>query len=369
MASDKDPIEIQDAPESELGGAPSDIDDVWNETLSQITDTNNELTDQQIEAIFSTELDTSEGDEQSEWEQRFEAQINTFFDEAIARVPGFVDRHLKSFRRVMGRSISPKTGIGDVVIGMRNMFAGALKVVGGPDVSTTTYTHDKLTQDFEREVVGSAELESLLSRLFAEFEDDQWRRLASAYAEDGEQLDNPDDILEAVRSRLLERMEAEIAHDPLLAQALRSGVKIGIPATLGYVLFGKMSLGGQLGAATVSKLYKQRLNFYHRILLKLGKFEIPSWLGAVGWAGGMLGSLALGGMVEYALNSVRDIKGAYIRQLNTARYILLYGDNPDEAAGQGLLHVVRGLERQFERVTSLEMILPEQDELVGQQEE
>ena len=67
--------------------------------------------------------------------------------------------------------------------------------------------------------------------------------------------------------------------------------------------------------------------------------------------------IAIGGVMEYAINSVRDIKGAYIRQLNTARYILLYGDNPDETSGQGLLHIVRGLERQFERVQSIDQLL------------
>ena len=53
--------------------------------------------------------------------------------------------------------------------------------------------------------------------------------------------------------------------------------------------------------------------------------------------------------MEYTVNSFRDIKGRYIRQLNTARYVLLYGEDPDVPAGRGLLHVVRGLERYFEK--------------------
>ena len=93
-------------------------------------------------------------------------------------------------------------------------------------------------------------------------------------------------------------MEREIAHDPLLAQAIRSGLKIGIPATLGYVLFGRFTFAGRFGAETASKLYKRQLNFYHRILMRLGKFEIPTWLGAVGWAGGLVGTLAIGGVME-----------------------------------------------------------------------
>lgn len=315
--------------------------------------------------LFEPELDTREGDTQSLWEERFEAQINTFFDEAIARVPGFVDRNLRSFRRVMGRNLSPKTGVGDVVVGVRNLFAGVSKTVGGPDFSTTTYTHDVLTDAFEREVVSSAELESLLGRLFSEFEDDQWERVLSALSDssavDGDELGDEDvplgEKVEALRERLMTLMEREIAHDPLLAQAIRSGLKIGIPATLGYVLFGRFTFAGRFGAETASKLYKRQLNFYHRILMRLGKFEIPTWLGAVGWAGGLVGTLAIGGVMEYAINSVRDIKGAYIRQLNTARYILLYGDNPDETSGQGLLHIVRGLERQFERVQSIDQLL------------
>ena len=149
-------------------------------------------------------------------------------------------------------------------------------------------------------------------------------------------------------------METDIAHDPLLAQAIRSGVKIGLPATLGYVLFGKFTFAGGVGAEAASKLYEKRLTFYHRILKRVGKFQAPSWLGAVGWAGGVVGSLALGGVMEYALNSVRDVKGAYIRQLNTARYVLLYGDDPDDPSGRGLLHIVRGLERQFDRVETFE---------------
>jgi hypothetical protein len=62
-----------------------------------------------------------------------------------------------------------------------------------------------------------------------------------------------------------------------------------------------------------------------------------------------VGTLALGGLMEYTLNSFRDIKGRYIRQLNTARYVLLYGEDPDDPAGRGILHVVRGLERYFEK--------------------
>lgn len=331
-------------------------------------------------SLFDPEVDTREGESQSLWEERFEAQINTFFDEAIARVPGFVDRNLRSFRRVMGRNLSPKTGIGDILVGARNIAAGLSKTVGGPDFSTTTYTHDALTESFEREVVSPAELESLLGRLFAEFEDDQWERLATkielapdltareveeADTDADAQADDEDDAVErrveALRERLMTLMEREIAHDPLLAQAIRSGLKIGIPATLGYVLFGKFTFAGAFGSQTATELYKRQLNFYHRILLKLGKFEIPGWLGAVGWAGGLVGSLALGGVMEYAVNSVRDVKGAYIRQLNTARYILLYGDNPDEASGQGLLHIVRGLERQFGRVEEIDGLLAESE--------
>src|SRR5690606_16441370 len=63
---------------------------------------------------------TAETDDPSDWEERFEAQLNTFFDEAIARIPGFVDRNLTSFKRVMSRAVSPKTGIADILIGVRN---------------------------------------------------------------------------------------------------------------------------------------------------------------------------------------------------------------------------------------------------------
>lgn len=304
-------------------------------------------TETMLSQLAAHELDTREGALPSLWEERFEAQINTFFDEAIARVPGFVDRHLRSFRRVMGRSMAPRTGLGDVVVGARNLLSGVSRAAGGPDFSTTTYTHDVLTEAFEREVVSSEELESLLGRLFSEFEDEQWARVAGAHLTPGE-----------VRARLVSMMEGEIAHDPLLAQAIRSGIKAGLPATLGYVLFGKLSFGG-VGAEAAARLYEQRLSFYERLLHRLGRFELPSWLGAVGWAGGVVGSLAIGGLMEYAVNSVRDIKGAYIRQLNTARYVLLYGDNPEEPGGQGLLHIVRGLERRFEHVQSLHQLLPQ----------
>ena len=308
-------------------------------------------TETMLTQLGAHELDTREGASASLWEERFEAQINTFFDEAIARVPGFVDRHLRSFRRVMGRSIAPRTGLGDVLVGARNLISGVSRAAGGPDFSTTTYTHDVLTEAFEREVVSSEELESLLGRLFSEFEDEQWSRVAGAHLTPAE-----------VRARLVAMMEGEIAHDPLLAQAIRSGIKAGLPATLGYVLFGKLSFGGA-GAEAATRLYEQRLSFYERLLHRLGRFELPSWLGAVGWAGGVVGSLAgslaIGGVMEYAVNSVRDIKGAYIRQLNTARYVLLYGDNPEEPGGQGLLHIVRGLERRFEHVQSLHQLLPE----------
>jgi hypothetical protein len=298
---------------------------------------------------FDPEEDTREGEVPSMWEERFEGQINAFFDESIARVPSFVDRHLRSFRRIMGRSLSPRTGLADVLVGVRNVAAGVSKTVGGPDFSTTSYTHDALTQSFEREVVSTQELESLLARLFAEFEESQWSRIAQGVASAPGELDA--EQIESLRKLLSRKMEREIAHDPLLAQAIRSGLKIGIPATLGYMLFGKVTMPGSLGSEAATEIYKKNLKFYHKILMRLGRFEIPSWLGAVGWAGGVIGSLAVGGIVEYALNNVRDVKGAYIRQLNAARYILLYGDNPEEASGQGLLHIVRGLERQFERVT------------------
>lgn len=300
-----------------------------------------------IESMKDLPFDTRESEEASAWEERFEAQINTFFDEAIARVPGFVDRHLKSFRKTMARSVGPKTGLADVVISGRNLLSGLSRTVGGPDFSTTTYTHDQLTEAFEREVVSSEELESLLKRLFAEFEEEQWTRLSEKLDED-EHAD-----IDNVRSRLVAQMEREIGHDPLLAQAIRSGVRLGLPATLGYILFGKVTFLGAFGPDAANEVYKRNLDFYRRSLVKLGRFEVPSWVGAVGLAGGLVGTLAIGGLMEYAVNSVRDIKGYYIRQINTARYVLLYGENPELPEGQGILHVVRGLERQFDRLPTL----------------
>lgn len=301
------------------------------------------MTEQNIDEMKNAALDTSERAQASEWEERFETQVNTFFDEAIGRIPGFVDRHLTSLRRVLARSVGPKTGIADVFISARNMVAGVSKSVGGPDFSTSTYTADKLTEAFEREVVSSEELESLLRRLFKEFEADQWQKTSERLPAEGTAT------VEDVRSRMLENMEEEIGHDPLLAQAIRSGVKIGLPATLGYVLFGKFSFFG-VGTEAAGEIYRSRLNFYNRALMRLGRFQVPGWVGAVGLAGGVLGTLVIGGVMEYALNSIRDIKGAYIRQLNAARHGLLYGENPEVPEGQGILHVVRGLERQFERL-------------------
>lgn len=285
---------------------------------------------------------TAETDDPSDWEERFEAQLNTFFDEAIARIPGFVDRNLTSFKRVMGRAVSPKTGIADILIGVRNIASGVSTTVGGPKFDTTTYTHDKLMESFEREVVSPGELETLLGRLFQEFEDEQWSRVADTVEE--EYAQSREDVI-AFRGRLHDLMEREISHDPLLAQAIRAGVKVGVPATLGYVLVGRFSLGDAAG-----DLYKKNLTFYHRILMRMGGTEIPGWVSAAGWAGGLLGSLAFGGLMEYTLNNMRDVKGQYIRQLNTTRYVLLYGEDPDTAAGRGILHIVRGLERQFDRL-------------------
>jgi hypothetical protein len=314
------------------------------------------------------EVDTREGAEPSIWEERFETQINTFFDEAIARVPGFADRHLKSFRKVMARSMGPRTGLGDVFISARNLAAGVSKTVGGPDFSTSTYTDDQLREAFEREVVSSAELESLLKRLFAEFEEAQWRQVARELEANGDGTKDADEIdIDEVRARLVALMEREIAHDPLLAQAIRSGVKIGLPATLGYVLFGKVTFWGNLGTEAAGEVYKRNLDFYRRSLVKLGRLEVPGWVGAVGLAGGLMGTLAVGGLMEYAVNSIRDLKGYYIRQINAARYVLLYGENPEVPEGQGILHVVRGLERQFERLPELtEQVLDQRiDDLVA----
>lgn len=307
------------------------------------------MTDDNIENLKDVSLDTSEGDEPSEWEQRFEAQVNTFFDEAIARVPGFVDRNLKSFRRVMSRSLGPRTGIADIFVSLRNVAAGVSSTVGGPDFSTSTYTDDQLRESFEREVVSPDELESLLRRLFTEFEEAQWERVVDRRAE---LLDvDVDEIDSDMRERFIARMEDEINHDPLLAQAIRSGVKLGLPATLGYVLFGKVTWMG-FGSDAASEIYKSRLNFYNQTLIKLGRFKVPGWVGAVGLVGSVLGTLAAGGVMEYAVNNVRDIKGAYIRQLNSARHALLFGEDPEHP--EGLLHLVRGLERQFERLPKLD---------------
>ncbi len=302
------------------------------------------------------EFDMSEGELPTVWEERFETQINTFFDEAIARVPNFVERNLKSLRKVMGRNLSPKTGIGDILVGVRNLASGVSKTVGGPEFSTTTYTHDKLTEAFEREVVSSEELQTLLNRLFTEFEDAMWEKAA----EDLPEIENADDLAMA-RERLDDLMEREIAHDPLLAQAIRAGVKLGVPATLGYVLFGRMGSGPTFGDAA-NTIYKKNLDLYHRVLMRIGRTDVPNWVGAVGWAGGILGTLAIGGLMEYTLNSVRDIKGQYIRQLNSARYILLYGEDPSEPEGRGILHIVRGFERQFDRVPQLTSKLLEPSE-------
>lgn len=305
------------------------------------------MMDDQLERLTDVALDTSEGEEASDWEMRFEAQINTFFDEAIARVPGFVDRNLKSFRRVMARSLGPRTGVADIFLSLRNVAAGVSQSVGGPDFSTSTYTDDRLRDSFEREVVSADELESLLHRLFAEFEEAQWTAVADKRAE-SDLVEKVDDDL---REGFIGRMESEIHHDPLLAQAIRSGVKLGLPATLGYVLFGKITWVG-FGSDAASQIYESRLNFYNKTLMKLGRFEIPGWVGAVGLAGSVVGTLAAGGVMEYAMNNVRDIKGAYIRQLNSARHALLYGDDPTRP--EGVLHLVRGLERQFERLPDLD---------------
>ncbi len=179
---------------SELGEEPTIIG-MPSEILEQDA--------QALEQVFNPELDTREGEEPSLWEERFEAQINTFFDEAIARVPGFVDRHLRSFRRVMTRSVAPRTGVGDIAIGVRNLLAGVSRTVGGPDFSTTTFTHDVLTDAFEREVVSPAELESLLGRLFSEFEDDQWQRLARSQAGDEGSEQSDAEAADELRGKLM----------------------------------------------------------------------------------------------------------------------------------------------------------------------
>jgi hypothetical protein len=335
-----------------------------------------------IDEIDALEFDTSEGDEPSEWEKRFENQINTFFDEAIERVPGFVDRHLTSFKRIMGRSVSPKTGLGDVVVSLRNLMSSVSSSLGGPDFSRETYTDEELTRAFEREVVSPEELEGLIRRLFREFERDQWDKLESSDSSDQLQTllhhrlaqfsdlepeelqEELDDNPGTMREHMETVMEREIAHDPLLAQVIRSGVKIGLPATLGYVLFGKVGYAGDVGSQAASKFYRRRLDLYNRALMRLGQYQVPGWVGAVGWASGLVGTLAIGGLMEFAVNSIRDVKGSYIRQLNAARYVLLYGEDPETPEGQGLIHLVRGLERQFDRLPELsDDILDDLEEL------
>lgn len=307
------------------------------------------MSEETVDQYKDVALDTSEGDEPSEWEKRFEAQVNTFFDESIARVPGFVDRNLKSFKKVMSRSLGPRTGVADIFVSLRNVASGVSKTVGGPDFSTSTYTDDRLRESFEREVVSPDELESLLRRLFTEFEEAQWSAVADERAQRLDQ--DPEELEGDIREQFTARMEGEINHDPLLAQAIRSGVKLGLPATLGYVLFGKVTWLG-FGSDAAGEIYKSRLNFYNQTLMKLGRFKIPGWVGAVGLAGSVLGTLAAGGIMEFAVNNVRDIKGAYIRQLNSARHALLYGEDTEHP--EGLLHLVRGLERQFERLPHLD---------------
>jgi len=308
----------------------------------------------ELEKLRDMGIDTSESDDPSEWEERFENQINSFFDDAIARVPGFVDRHLKSFRKIMARSLAPKTGLGDVVVSVRNLLSGVSSSVGGPEFSRESYTHQELTEAFEREVVSSEELESLLNRLFREFEQAQWKKIeeATRRADDADR-DRERPSADDMRERIESLMEREIAHDPLLAQVIRSGVKVGLPATLGYVLFGKVTFAGGIGSEAASNLYKRRLDLYNRALMRIGKYKVPGWVGAVGWAGGLVGSLAIGGLVEFAVNSIRDVKGSYIRQLNAARYVILYGEDPEKPEGQGIIHLVRGLERQFDRLADM----------------
>lgn len=310
-----------------------------------------------------SEFDMSEGPKALPWESRFESQINAFFDDAIQRVPGFVDKNLRSFRKVMGRNLAPTTGVGDVLIGVRNLASGVSSAVGGPKFETTTFTHDKLVEAFEREVVSPKELETLLSRLFAEFEEDLWRKAERAAPEGA-----ADGIHEA-RERVVAMMEQEIAHDPKLAQALRTGVKIGVPATLGYVLFGQLGTGPSFGDAA-GEIYKRNLDLYHKVLLRFGGVEVPTWVGAVGWAGSVLGTLAAGGLVEFGLNNIRDLKGSYIRQLNSARHILLHGHDPGDEDGKGILHIVRGFERRVENVPELaKNILEGADEATEPQKE
>lgn len=308
--------------------------------------------DEPLETLRDLGIDTTEAEVPSEWEQRFETQITNFFNEAQNRIPGFVDRHLTSFKQVMKRSLAPKTGLGDVMVSAQNMLAGVSSALGGPDFSRDTYTHEELTEAFEREVISPDELELLLSRLFREFEEEMWAHVEQQVHQAADDDPPPVDA-DILRERILELTEEEIAHDPLLAQVIRSGVRIGLPASLGYVLFGRLTLTADAGTEAASQVYEKRLDLYHRALHQLGRFQIPGWMGAVGFAGGLVGTLAVGGLVEYTLNNVRDIKGFYIRQLNAAKHALLYGDDPESPEGQGVLHLVRGLERQFDDLAEM----------------
>jgi hypothetical protein len=253
----------------------------------------------------------------------------------------------------MKRSLAPKTGLGDVMVSARNMLSGVSSALGGPDFSRDTFTNEELTESFEREVISPDELELLLSRLFREFEEDMWEQVEQEVHNASEGDEPPPVDADVLRQRILELTEQEIAHDPVLAQVIRSGVRIGLPASLGYVLFGRLTLAADTGVDAASQMYEKRLDIYNRALHQLGRFQVPGWMGAVGFAGGLVGTLAVGGLVEYTLNSVRDIKGFYLRQLNAAKHALLYGDDPESAEGQGILHLVRGLERQFDQLADI----------------
>lgn len=290
----------------------------------------------------------------SHWEDRFEKEINQLFDDAIDRLPRFVERHFKSFSRVMGRNLSPRAGIGDLYVGLRNLASAFSEAVGGPEFETTTFTEDQLSRAFEQEVLSPFELEAMLGRLFTAFEDDLWDR----FQEDS--VRGTQDALQ-VRDRFRNMIDEEIAHDPKLAQAIRSGVHLGIPITLGYFLFGRTAsgtvdnkLGRDIGLQDVTVFQRLFQSFRGKTEPRDDDSFFQDFTGnALGITGAVLGSLVVGGVLEYAYNSLRDLKGSYIRQINTARYVLLYGTDPSDPDCYGILQIVRAIERRFETLPGL----------------
>jgi hypothetical protein len=275
-------------------------------------------------------------------EARVRELINEHFDLAERRIPAFLDEHYRSFDKVMWRNIR---GLTDSLVWVRNKATWPLRKLGGPNLSTTTWTEDTLRRLFVEELVQVRDLERSLQALQQQIGnavDDQLRELRSSPHLAGK---TPKEVEEMILRHL--------GSANSLADEVKDILTAGAFAIASYLVAGKLKASlAPVGAAVAGSLYLSQAGFFAG--LWYGIVGVPAWVGIVGAAAGagiaLLVAPILGGVIEYGMNHRSSLEEQMRVQMTAVRKTLLDGKHDEERTTESVIAAIlrqRELARDF----------------------